>query len=98
MDYKFEWDTAKASENIRKHQVSFRRAGKVFHDPCAVSTFDDEHSQDEERWLTIGRDKSEILLVVSHTFQKIDASLCQIRIISALKATKNERKQYEEVI
>jgi len=76
--------------------VSFQRAGTIFCDPNAISIFDDEHSQEEERWVTIGRDSSSILLVVSHTFREIDTSSCSIRIISARKATKRERKEYEE--
>jgi uncharacterized protein len=94
--YNFEWDTVKANENIGKHKVNFQRAGTIFHDLHAISIFDKEHSQEEDRWITIGRDKSEILLVVSHTFHEIDALSCRIRIISARKATKKERKQYEE--
>lgn len=96
MRYNFEWDTAKAGQNILKHKVSFQRAGTIFRDPHAISIFDDEHSQKEERWITIGRDNDGILLVVSHTFREIDKTSCSIRIISARKATKRETKQYED--
>ena len=96
MRYNFEWDTTKAKQNIRKHKVSFQRAGTIFCDPHAISIFDDEHSQEEDRWITIGRDSGGILLVVSHTFREIDVSSCRIRIISARKATKREIKQYGE--
>ena len=96
MRYNFEWDTTKAKQNIRKHKVSFQRAGTIFCDPHAISIFDDEHSQEEDRWITIGRDNGGILLVVSHSFGEIDVSSCRIRIISARKATKREIKQYEE--
>ncbi len=96
MQYIFEWDPAKAKQNIQKHGVSFQRAGTIFRDPHAISIFDSEHSLEEERWVTIGRDISEMLIVVSHTFHEIGESSCSIRIISARKATKNERKQYEE--
>ena len=96
MRYNFEWDTTKAKQNIRKHTVSFQRAGTIFCDPHAISIFDDEHSQEEDRWITIGRDNGGILPVVSHTFREIDVSSCRIRIISARKATKREIKQYEE--
>ena len=95
MRYDFEWDPIKAKENIRKHKISFQRAGTIFRDSHAISIFDDEHSQREERWITIGRDNSEILLVVSHTFCEINISSCRILIISARKATKKEIKQYE---
>lgn len=96
MRYDFEWDTTKAKQNIRKHKVSFQRAGTIFSDPCTISIFDDEHSQEEDRWITIGKDHSGILLVVSHGFREIDVSSCGIRILSARKATKRETKQYEE--
>ena len=96
MRYDFEWDTTKAKQNIRKHKLSFQRAGTIFCDPHAISIFDDEHSKEEERWTTIGRDNGGNLLVVSHTFREIDVSSCRIRIISARKATKREEKQYKE--
>ena len=96
MRYYFEWDPAKANQNILEHKVRFQRAAEVFKDPHAISIFDDEHSQDEDRWITIGKDNIGILLVVSHTFRKIEEESCRIRIISSRKATKNERKQYEE--
>ena len=96
MRYNFEWDVRKAKENLRKHNVSFQRAATVFNDPHSISVFDDEHSVDEDRWITMGKDISGILIVVSHTFRMIDESLCSIRIISSRKATKREAKQYEE--
>ncbi len=96
MRYYFEWDPAKANQNILEHKVRFQRAAEVFKDPHAISIFDDEHSQDEDRWITMGKDNIGILLVVSHTFRKIEEKSCRIRIISSRKATKNERKQYEE--
>ena len=68
----------------------------VFLDPFAISLFDEEHSRDEERWVTLGKDNNEVLLVVVHTFKKIDSKSCTIRIISARKATKKERYHYEQ--
>jgi hypothetical protein len=94
--YYFEWDPAKANQNIVKHKVRFQRAAEVFKDPHAISIFDEEHSQDEDRWITIGKDNIGILLVISHTFRKIEEESCRIRIISSRKATKSETKQYEE--
>jgi len=94
--YYFEWDASKANQNILEHKVRFQRAAEVFKDPHAISIFDDEHSQDEDRWITMGKDNSGTLLVISHTFRKIEEESCIIRIISSRKATKNERKQYEE--
>jgi uncharacterized protein len=93
--YNFDWDPAKAEGNASKHGVSFDRAATVFRDPNALSLFDGEHSEDEERWLTLGIDSSGALLVVHHTFTSVDKENCSIRIISARKATKTETKQYE---
>jgi uncharacterized DUF497 family protein len=52
MEYHFDWDPNKARTNIQKHGVSFERAATVFKDQFAVSVFDDEHSDGEERWMT----------------------------------------------
>ena len=57
--------------------------------------YDEEHSREEDRWVTIGRDLSENVLVVIHTFQEEDADAAVIRVISARRATKKEIKQYE---
>jgi len=94
MRYNFEWDPEKAKRNIRKHKVTFERATTIFRDPNAISTFDEDHSENEERWITIGLDGSGVLLVVSHTAKAIDQSGYQIRIISDRAATKSEAKQY----
>jgi uncharacterized DUF497 family protein len=94
--YNFEWDPKKAQESVKKHKVSFERAATVFKDAHAISIFDDEHSEDEDRWVTLGKDGGGILLVVCHTFRMIDESTYGIRIISSRKATKREAKQYEE--
>jgi len=96
LNYNFEWDTEKAKSNLKKHKISFQRAAAVFLDPFAISLFDEEHSRDEERWVTLGKDNSEVLLVVAHTFKKIDSKSFIIRIISARKATKRERHHYEQ--
>ena len=95
MNYNFEWDPVKANSNLVKHKLSFERAAAIFLDPSAISLFDDEHSHEEDRWITLGVDKSGILIVASHMFRKIDAHTCSIRIISARKATRKERLQYE---
>ena len=94
--YNFDWDPAKAESNISKHGVRFERAATVFRDPNAVSVFDDEHSEDEERWPTLGMDSGGAILVVHHTFTNVDTNNCSIRLISARKATKPEAKQYEQ--
>ncbi|PYV37546.1 MAG: hypothetical protein DMG06_27815 [Acidobacteria bacterium] len=97
MRYTFEWDPNKAKENLQKHKVSFERAAEVFRDPLAISIFDDEHSEHEERWVTIGRDSRESVLVLVHTFSQTTAQGYTIRIISARKAKKKEASQYEEI-
>jgi uncharacterized DUF497 family protein len=94
--YQFEWDPAKARENVRKHKVSFQRAATIFRDPNALSIFDQDHSQEEDRWLTLGRDSSGNLMVVCHTYRQSGSGSSLIRIISARQATKKERQQYED--
>lgn len=98
MRYDFEWDIRKAKTNIRNHAISFERAATIFRDPNLLSIPDEEHSDNEERWLTMGLDESGVLLVIAHTFESFERSSSRIRIISARKATKKERQQYEEGI
>jgi uncharacterized protein len=95
--YTFEWDPTKAKENQRKHKVSFERAAEVFRDPLAISIFDEEHSEEEDRWVTIGKDSHESVLVLIHTFSRIATEACTIRIISARKANRKESRQYEQI-
>lgn len=76
MQYNFEWDPAKAKENLNKHRVSFERAAEIFLDPFALSIFDDEHSAEEDRWITMGKDRNEVVLVVVHTFHELDVEHC----------------------
>ena len=70
MRYNFEWDPDKAKENKRKHKISFERASHIFLDPFQLSSFDEDHSFDEERWITMGKNSYEVLLVVVHTFEE----------------------------
>ncbi len=62
--YQFEWDPAKARQNARKHRVAFERGATVFLDPNSLSPFDEQHSDDEERWTTLGLDHTGTLLVI----------------------------------
>ncbi|MGH2568411.1 MAG: BrnT family toxin [Bacteroidota bacterium] len=94
MQYSFEWDPVKAETNFQKHDVSFQRAAEIFLDPFALSLFDKKHSREEERWITLGKDSNNVLLIVVHTFQEVEKDRCAIRIISARKATKLEARQY----
>ncbi|MEK6750140.1 MAG: BrnT family toxin [Pseudomonadota bacterium] len=95
MQYNFEWDPRKAKTNITKHGVSFEQAAEVFLDALHIAVFDDEHSETEERWITLGKAKNGTLLVVAHTFAEHEDS-ATVRIISARPATKHEQRQYEE--
>jgi uncharacterized protein len=89
------WDAAKANSNIAKHGVTFAQAATVLLDPFAVTVFDATHSQDEERWFTLGLSSEGKLLALAHTYQSTDAGQVRVRIISARQATRREREQYE---
>lgn len=93
--YQFEWDPVKARQNFKRHRVRFERAATVFLDPNALSLFDEQHSEDEDRWITLGLDRTGTLLVISHTFRQETASSARVRLISARKARRTEAKQYE---
>ena len=94
-EYRFKWDPIKATSNWRKHGVSFDLAATVFNDPLMLSIPDEQHGETEERWLTLGQAKNGILLVVVHAYQEISANSAEVRIISARRATRRERGQYE---
>jgi len=90
---KFEWDEVKASTNLEKHGVSFEEATSVFYDDFAVQFYDSEHSElEEERFLILGVSNQSRMLMVCHC-EKQSGNV--LRIISARKATKNERKFYQ---
>jgi len=86
-----EWDDEKALDNERKHGVSFQEAVEVLEDPLSITFRDPDHSLDEARSLTFGHGPSGRILVVAHT-DRGDA----IRLISARRATRAERRVYEE--
>jgi uncharacterized DUF497 family protein len=90
---RFEWDPKKDVGNLKKHGIAFEMAQLVFGDPLALSIPDVEHSEGEERWVTLGQIGSQLVVVVVHTFRDIEEEEV-IRIISARKATAKERKQY----
>jgi len=87
---RFEWDTRKASANLKIHGVTFEEASTVFGDPLAGTVFDPDHSEDEPRYVTIGESTSKRLIVVVHT-ERDEAT----RIISARPAERHEKKKYE---
>jgi hypothetical protein len=64
-------------------------------DPNALSLFDEPHSEDEDRWITLGLDRTGTLLVISHTFREETSVSARVRLISARKAARTELKQYE---
>ena len=89
---RFEWDPRKDAENQRKHRISFQEARTVFANEYAVLLDDPDHSTAEERYILLGLSTSFRVLVVVHTYRRGDDT---IRIISARKATKPERRQYD---
>jgi uncharacterized DUF497 family protein len=88
----FEWDSRKARSNLAKHGVGFEEASTVFGDPLSLTIPDPEHSLAEQRYITIARAFNGKLLVVVHTDRGDN-----IRIVSARRASRRERKSYEEV-
>jgi len=90
---RFEWDENKNLVNIKKHRISFEEAIYVFTDRDAISIFDEEHSESEERWITIGKIIYYGIIVVVHT-ERIKNDTEFIRIISARKATIAEEGEY----
>ena len=92
---KFVWDSEKEKINKRKHKVTFEEACYIFTDKYQLNLFDVEHSEGEDRWITIGQATNNRTLVVVHTFKKTEGKEI-VRIISARKASKSEARQYFE--
>ncbi|WP_252178709.1 BrnT family toxin [Endozoicomonas sp. 4G] len=92
---KFEWDQVKSRSNQRKHGVSFEEAKSVFYDEYAVQFYDEENSEAEDRFLMVGLSQESRVLLVCHCERDDGQS---IRIISARKATHNERRYYEGIL
>ena len=91
MSLQFEWDENKAKTNKRKHSITFEEATTAFADELSITIDDPLHSEDEDRLILIGLSKESKLLIVIH-IEKTET----IRIISARKATKQEKILYEE--
>jgi uncharacterized DUF497 family protein len=89
-ELRFEWDERKNAENKRKHGVSFEEAQTVFYDDRAILI--DDPDEDEERFVLLGLSTALRTLVVCHCYREEDQV---IRIISARKAGKDERADYE---
>jgi uncharacterized DUF497 family protein len=88
---KFEWDPQKADGNLKKHGVSFQEAASVLGDALSITFPDPGHSAGEHRFITVGMSQSGRVLMVAHIDRRGN-----IRIISARKTTRKERKYYEE--
>jgi len=93
MPLTFEWDPRKERSNLAKHGVGFEQASTIFGDRSSLTIPDPEHSQTEERYITISRAFTDKLLVVVHTERGNN-----IRLISARRASRRERRFYEKVI
>jgi uncharacterized DUF497 family protein len=87
----FEWDNAKAASNESKHGVPFAEAVTIFADPLALTGFDPGHSDDEDRFISMGTSAVGRVLIVSHT-DRDD----KVRLISAREASRRERRDYED--
>jgi len=88
---KIVWDEKKNQKNIKEHKVSFQEAETVFYDPNAKIIHDPDHSIDEDRFIILGISKLMKLLVVCHCYRESDE---EIRLFSARKATKKEKREY----
>ncbi len=96
MELIFEWNENKARENLRKHKVSFEEAKTVFNDLLLITFPDEYHSENEERFISIGTSAKDRVLLVVHTERDETEKAVVIRIISCRKATTSERRVYEE--
>ncbi len=87
----YEWDSGKAAENLKKHHVAFTEAATVFLDPLATTYRDPDHSEGEQRYITIGESTRGRVIMVAH-LDRGD----RVRIISARRATRKEAHEYRE--
>ena len=93
MSFTFEWDEIKARKNEQDHQVSFHEGSTIFHDPHIATMHDPDHSENEDRYLSLGYSSQGRVLLVSYTDRGNN-----IRLISCRKATRREQKMYEKGI
>lgn len=87
----YEWDSSKAASNLKKHRVAFTEAATVFLDPLALTYQDPDHSEGEQRYITLGESTGGRVILVAH-LDRGD----RIRIISARRATRKEAHEYGE--
>jgi uncharacterized DUF497 family protein len=90
--FDFGWDERKARTNLAKHGVSFRLASTVFSDSLATTIFDEQHSNDEDRGVTLGRARNDQVLVVVHTVEEISVAEMHIPVISALRRPRRKSR------
>lgn len=93
----FEWDEAKDRENVKRHGISFEDAKDVFDDPFHISVLDKRFDYFDERWITIGSTRDKRIIVIGHLYYLRENGDEVIRIITARKAVKKEREQYESI-
>jgi uncharacterized protein len=91
LELEFEWDPQKAASNFTKHEISFEEAASVFADPLGRIVGDPRHSSQEERYVLLGLSRDQRLVVVMYTDRGH-----AIRIISARRATRREKREYEK--
>ena len=91
-EIRFVWDEGKNRENQKKHGVSFEEAESVFFDEKAREYFDPDHSEEEDRFLLVGRSYKLRILLICHCYREGER---MIRIISARRATRAERSAYQ---
>jgi len=94
--FQFEWNEIKAASNLQKHGVSFQLASTVFNDSRLLTVADQEHSENEERWFSIGLASNGAMLSSAYLWTEGDSTTTKIRIISARPATQTEIHDYEE--
>lgn len=87
----YEWDSGKAAANLKKHRIAFAEAATVFLDPLAVTYQDPDHSEGEQRYVTIGQSTRGRVILVAH-LDRGD----RVRIISARRATRKEAHEFRE--
>ena len=80
INYNFEWDPSKAHDNRDKHGITFDEAARVFRDSKSLIIFDPDHSETEDRWVTMGISENGRLLIVIHTFREESDDAITIRI------------------
>lgn len=92
-ELRFEWNSAKNTANKRKHRIAFEEAVTVFEDEHALLLDDEEHSEDEQRFVLLGLSAASRILIVCHCYRETNEI---IRIISARKADRLERREYQQ--